>query len=166
MKYLNVAIFAGVAVVVAVASVSADMPFPHRKAGLWQGVTSMGGHSFSTEYCIDAASEAKMSAFSSNMRQKKCSASSITHNMDGSWTSTSTCEFMPGKTMTTHAVITGDFNSKYTVAVAPQGTSGPHMTMTVTWLGPCKPGMKGGDVVMSNGMTMNMMDNSMSGAPK
>ncbi len=37
--------------------------------------------------------------------------------------------------------------------------------MTMTWMGACKPGMKGGDVVMNNGMKMNVLDGTMSGGP-
>jgi hypothetical protein len=39
------------------------------------------------------------------------------------------------------------------------------MNMTMTWLGPCKPGMKGGDVIMSNGMKINALDGTASGLP-
>jgi hypothetical protein len=37
--------------------------------------------------------------------------------------------------------------------------------MTATWTGPCKPGMKGGDVIMSNGMKINLLDGTSSGQP-
>jgi hypothetical protein len=30
------------------------------------------------------------------------------------------------------------------------------MTMTMTWIGACEAGMRGGDVVMPNGAKMNM----------
>jgi hypothetical protein len=167
MRISKLALLAAIAVIASGAA-AADMPIPHRKAGLWEGVSSMpgmSGQSFSTKYCIDAASEAKMSAFSANLRNKKCSSVSIVHNMDGSWTSTSSCEFMPGKVMTSKAVITGDFNSKYTVTIYTNGATKPQLTMTVSYLGPCGPGMKGGDVIMPGGMKMNLMDNSTSGAP-
>jgi len=51
---------------------------------------------------------------------------------------------------TTHALISGDFNSKLTLVTTTEGGNRPEMTMT--WIGECKPGMKAGDVIMSNGM--------------
>ncbi len=77
------------------------------------------------------------------------SSSSLTHNMDGSWDSTSTCKFGTGAERTTHGHITGDANSKVTMVLTTGGSTTPEMTMTMTWLGACKPGMKGGDVIMS-----------------
>jgi Protein of unknown function (DUF3617) len=167
MRISKFALLAATAVI-ATGAASADSPIPHRKSGLWEAVTAMpglNGRNLTTKYCVDTASEAKMSAFSSNMREKKCSSASITHNMDGSWTSASSCEITPGKVMTSRAVITGDFDSKYTVTIYTNGATTPQMTMTVTYQGACAPGMKGGDVIMPGGRTMNLMDNTMSGAP-
>ena len=41
-------------------------------------------------------------------------------------------------------------------------TAAPEMTMTSTWLGPCGPGQRGGDVMMSNGTKYNLMDSAQS----
>ena len=144
--------------VTAVPAALADTPVPHQKLGLWQTSMKMEGQDFSSQSCVDAASEAQMNAFSAQLRSKKCKSSQVTHNMDGSWTSSSTCEFTPGQTRTTKATITGDFNSKFTIVVHADRPGEKDTTMTSTWLGACKPGMRGGDVVMSNGMKMNMMD--------
>jgi hypothetical protein len=143
----------------------ADMPVPHQKPGLWDSSMTMAGRDFKTESCVTEESQAKVSVFSSQMRQKNCSASSVTHNMDGSWTSTSTCKF--GATpRTTHARITGDFNSKITIEVMADDSDKPETSITMTWMGACKAGMKGGDVWMSNGMKMNVIDGTMSGMPQ
>jgi hypothetical protein len=32
------------------------------------------------------------------------------------------------------------------------------MTIQATWLGPCAAGQRPGDVIMGNGMTMNVLD--------
>ncbi len=143
---------------------SADTP-PQQRTGLWKASMTMMGNPFTTESCITAASQAKMSVFSSQTRQKNCSSSSISRNADGSWSYKSTCKFGNGAAHTSHAVIRGDFNSKLTLVMTTEGRSTPDMTMTMTWLGECKPGMKGGDVIMSNGMKMNMLDGTMSGLP-
>ena len=63
----------------------------------------------------------------------------------------------------------GDFNSAYTVevtsharwraadpGVAPGGET--HMKIAAQWIGACAAGQRPGDVVMSNGMTMNVLD--------
>jgi hypothetical protein len=143
----------------------ADTPAPHEKPGLWESSMTMMGQPITSQSCVTEESEAKMSVFSSQSRQKNCLSSSITHNMDGSWTSTSTCKFGPGPSRTTHAHITGDLNSKFTIVVSTDGSNTPEATMTMTWMGACKPGMKGGDVVMSNGMKMNALNGAMSGGP-
>jgi hypothetical protein len=163
MKYMFTAALA-VAAAITAALAFAETPAPHQKDGLWESSMMMMGKPFKTQSCVSEESQAKMSVFRAQMRQKNCSSSSITHNMDGSWTSSSTCKF-GGKSRTTHANITGDFNSKITMVLMADDGNTPEMTMTMTWVGACKPGMKGGDVIMSNGMKMNVLDGTMSGMP-
>src|ERR1700733_4941248 len=100
---------------------SADTPVPHQKDGLWESSMTMGGKPFTTQSCVTEESQAKMSVFSSQMRQKNCSSRSITHNIDGSWSSTSTCTF-GGKARTSHAHITGSFDSKITMVLTTEGS--------------------------------------------
>jgi hypothetical protein len=164
MRVANFAVLAGMAVAAA-GFAFADTPVPHQKDGLWYSSMTMMGKPFTTQSCVSEESQAKMSAFGAQSRQKNCSSSSITHNMDGSWTSTSTCKFGPGAARTTHAHITGDFNSKFTLVMMADGSNKPETTITMTWVGACKPGMKGGDVIMGNGMKMNVLDGTMSGVP-
>ena len=163
MKNLLSAALAGLVLTVAGAA-TADTPVPHQKDGLWESSMMMMGKPFTTQSCVSEESQAKMSVFSSQIRQKNCSSSSITHNMDGSWTSSSTCKF-GGASRTTHAHISGDFDSKITMVLMADGRSTPETTMTMTWMGPCKPGMKGGDVMMGNGIKMNVLEGTMSGLP-
>jgi len=144
----------------------AGTPLPHQKDGLWQSSAMMRGRPFTTQSCVSEESQAKMSAFSSQVRQRNCSASAIVRNPDGSWSSTSTCKFGPGMVRTMHTHITGDFNARYAMTMFADGSSKPEMTMTMTWMGPCKPGMRGGDVIMADGMKMNVLDGAMSGMPR
>ena len=67
--------------------------------------------------------------------------------------------------MTSHADITGDFNSAYTVKVTSHREGGPTgaardsvMTLDAKWLGACKADQKAGDIVMSGGLKMNIKD--------
>ena len=94
----------------------------------------------------------------------------------GTITVDSVCTF-GGTTTTSHAVVTGSFDSAYTMKVASTRAGGPpmpggapgaetHMTIEAKWLGPCAAGQKPGDVIMSNGMSMNVLDlQKMRGAP-
>lgn len=125
----------------------------------------MGGRDISDQVCLDAATEAKFSAFGSSMASKICQSRNVSRNPDGSWTIDSTCTMGHGLTTTNHVVVTGDFNSKFravvdsTMSGSPiAAVNGTHQSVIAsTWLGPCKPGQKGGDVVMSNGVKVNVM---------
>jgi hypothetical protein len=132
---------------------------PHRKPGLWRQTMTMEGMNMPmpvTQMCLDAASEAKMSMFGQNMRRGHCDSESFSRNLDGSISYSSSCDFGGSKTES-HGTVSGDFNSSYTVVVdtKSQGGDARKMTMTATWIGPCAPGQKGGDVVMPDGKVMN-----------
>src|SRR5277367_6363468 len=119
---------------------------PHQKPGLWQNDMVVAGQHVSNQSCVDAASEAQNSAFSAEVsKNRKCQHREITHNPDGSWTSVSTCESRPGVMRTSRADVSGDLNSKITLTMRSPPDAPPEMTMTSTWIGPCKPGQKGGD---------------------
>jgi hypothetical protein len=58
-------------------------------------------------------------------------------------------------------VITGSFDTDYTMVITSQGeaVSAPRTTtMSAKWLGPCAADQKPGDVIMPNGMKMNLLD--------
>jgi hypothetical protein len=65
---------------------------------------------------------------------------------------------------TSHTVFTGKYDSAY--RVESQSTYDPPLmgrkesktVIDAKWVGACKPGQKPGDMIMSNGMTMNMND--------
>jgi len=162
MKGFTISGLAGIAFVVA--NVAAADPLPHQKLGLWLQDTTTMGQRLTSQFCFDAATQARMSAFSSTMAHcDKCQPGPIVHGADGSWTNVNTCEFRPGVKRTTRAVISGDFNSKLTMTLTSLPGGAPIMNMTSTWTGPCKPGQRGGDVILSNGMKMNMLDLKASG---
>ena len=157
----------GVTAIILLASGSANaQPVPQQKPGLWQDDMVMNGRHISSQSCVSVESAAATSAFSAQVRKNdKCESHQITRNPDGSWTSISTCEFRPGVKRTSRTDASGDFDSKITMTMRSPPTAAPEMTMTATWLGACKPGQKGGDVIMSNGMKMNTLDGTMSGMP-
>jgi hypothetical protein len=60
-------------------------------------------------------------------------------------------------------VITGSFDSAYTMAVTVQ--SGRTITMNAKWFGPCAADQRPGDMIMGNGMTFNILDAQKHAAP-
>ena len=71
----------------------------------------------------------------------------------------------PRPTVTSHAEITGDFDSAYVVTTEAKSDKGPEQLRDTTtrieakWLGDCKPGQKPGDVVMpGGGFRLNVKD--------
>ena len=70
---------------------------------------------------------------------------------------------------TTHGVITGSFDSAYTMKISSRREGGPaipgmaaggksNMTIEAKHVGPCQAGQKPGDIMMGNGMKMNVLD--------
>jgi Protein of unknown function (DUF3617) len=153
---------------------------PHRKPGLWRQVMTMDGASPSgpgMQLCIDEASEAKMSAFAQRMPGAgHCPPTQFTRNLDGTVTFSESCDTGANGKASTTGVIRGDFNSGYTETMDTQYSgstvaqlNGAHkMIITATWLGPCAPGQKGGDLVLANGMKRNILDDEAkpTGAPQ
>jgi len=138
---------------------------PARKPGLWQIETSsvatgMGAQTM--KQCIDSATDQKMMQMGNDMASQmgaKCAKQSI-QKQGSAYVAESDCTFN-GVQMISKASYSGDFNSAYggdmSVTYNPpmMGMSSVQMKMTAKWLGECGS-LKPGDVVMSNGMTINM----------
>ena len=63
--------------------------------------------------------------------------------------------------MTSHIVVSGSFDSNYTMTITSEGGSLPAartITLEAKWLGPCAADQKPGDMLMSNGVKMNIID--------
>ncbi len=121
---------------------------PTRKAGLWEMKLVRTGSSMpdmTMQHCTDATTDKQMSTSFSPGKETVCG--------------------FAGTTITSHAEITGDFNSAYTVKSTSHSERGPTgaprdstTTIEAKWLGACKPDQKPGDIVMHGGMKMNIMD--------
>jgi len=132
---------------------------PSRKPGLWEVEMSIGSRAAQTmRQCIDAATDRMMQSGAGpgatcSKRDVQRSGNSIT--IDSACT-------IGGKATTTHSVITGSFDSAYTMTVTPQGDSAPGgkttITMAAKWLGPCAADQKPGDMIMANGVKTNVLD--------
>ncbi len=148
-----------------VADALAAVDLPVRKAGLWEmKMVRSGGstHDMTMQHCTDATTDKQMST-SFSPGKETCAKRDIQKTATG-YVSDSVCS-VAGMTITSHAEITGDFNSAYTVKSTSQ-TEGPMSgrpresttTVEAKWLGACKPDQKPGDIVMPGGMKMNILD--------
>jgi hypothetical protein len=138
---------------------------PKRKAGLWEIKIVVGGRETplrSIRQCADAETDALMSTNLEGLAGSKCEKLDVTDH-DGTVTVDAVCK-VGSATRATRAVITGDLNSAYRVAVVPgattQGTAGssdqPSMTIEAKWLGPCQQGQRAGDIILPGGVRLNI----------
>jgi hypothetical protein len=147
-----------------------EIDFPARKAGQWEiAMTSdtPGGMPNQTiKACIDAASDKQMMAAGFSMSKSMCSKQEMKQEGD-SYVIDSTCQVGP-MTSTSHIVITGDFQSAYTVkmtsemsgaAMMPGMPGSTSMTQEARWVSDaCTDGMAPGDMLMPGGMKVNVND--------
>jgi len=145
---------------------AAAVELPVRKAGLWEMkvlITGSPTPDMTMQQCTDATTDKEMSTSFSPMAKDVCSKQDIQKTATG-YVSDSVCG-IGGMSIKSHAVITGDFNSAYTVKSTSQSTGGPAgtprdstTTIEAKWLGACKPDQKPGDIVMPGGFKMNIKD--------
>lgn len=152
------------------ASPTLALDLPARKAGLWELKMEFEGRNLPAQVmrqCIDPETDKLMNMNFGGSNEQACSKQEMSRNGNGIVID-SVCKFGDATT-TSHAVMSGSFDSAYTVQVASTRKGGPplpgmapgaetHMTIAAKWLGPCAAGQKPGDVIMANGMTMNVLD--------
>lgn len=131
---------------------------PPRKAGLWEMKTTVSsGRTISMQQCVDAKTDEVMQATSAANAQRDCSKRDV-QKSGNTITINSVCT-MAGKPRTAHTVITGSFDSGYTMAITSQTDAAPRtMNIEAKWLGPCAADQKPGDTIMPNGAKMNVLD--------
>jgi Protein of unknown function (DUF3617) len=132
---------------------------PNRKAGLWEITTDAGNQAMKIQQCIDAATDHAMQARGGAAPQGDCSKRDV-QKSGNTTTIDSVCTF-GGKTRTSHVVITGSFDSEYTMTVTGQTEGQPAgrtVTLSAKWLGPCAADQRPGDMIMPNGMKMNIQN--------
>jgi Protein of unknown function (DUF3617) len=149
-------------------ALSAELP--SRKPGLWEVQTSFSNGKVPAQVirqCVDAATDQMMQSRVGVRSQKECSKRDLQKSA-GSITIDSICTGAGGKTRTSHIVITGSFDSAYTMTVTSQNeeaTESRTITMAAKWIGPCAADQKPGDMIMANGKKINLMDAQKLGAP-
>jgi len=139
---------------------------PLRKAGLWEMKMVRSGSplpDMTMQHCTDETTDKEMSSALSPMSKEVCSKRDIQQTATG-YVTDSECS-VAGMSITSHAEISGDFNSAYTVKTTAHSDHGPAglprdttMTVEAKWLGACKPDQKPGDIVMPGGFKLNIKD--------
>lgn len=145
-----------------VISSAAALDMPARKPGLWDLKMDFDGQRMPTrtmKQCVDAATDKLMNSPTGGnpMAREQCSKQDV-KQVGGTIVIDSVCK-VGNTTNTTHAVVSGDFNSNYTVKVDTQSQGGPPTKMSIAakWAGPCAAGQRPGDM-MIEGMTINIID--------
>lgn len=156
--------------VLSCASPALALDLPPRKAGLWELKMEFEGRNLPAQVmrqCVDPETDKLMNMNFAGSNEQACSKQEMSRN-GNSITIDSVCKFGEATT-TSHAVMTGSFDSAYSVRVSSTRSGGPplpgmapgaetHMAIAAKWLGPCAAGQKPGDVIMANGMTINVLD--------
>jgi hypothetical protein len=146
------------------AALAEDLPL--RKAGLWEmKIVKVGGSvpEMTMQHCTDATTDKEMNNSVSPLAKQICSKQDIQKTATG-YVTDSVCS-VAGVSMTTHAEISGDFNSAYTVTStthSDKGLTGKPLDaatkIQAKWLGDCQPGQKPGDILMPGGFKLNVKD--------
>jgi hypothetical protein len=167
MKRQSLVFCGGLLLLTMSAAVAQAVDLPVRKAGLWEmKMVRAGGPmpEMTMQHCTDEAVDKEMNNNVSPMAKQICSKQDVQKTATG-YVSDSVCN-VAGTTTTSHAEITGDFSSAYTVKSTAHiqggvaGAAGRDSTTTIEakWLGPCKADQKPGDIVMPGGFKMNVKD--------
>ena len=142
---------------------------PSRKPGLWEVRQIIGTAktpALVVKQCIDAATDHLLQSSTGPYSADLCPSRSVQKSAD-EMTIDSSCT-IAGKTAKTHAVIAGSFDSAYRMMVTSQGEGAPGSDITLSieakWLGPCAADQKPGDLVMGNGVKLNILDAQKQGA--
>jgi Protein of unknown function (DUF3617) len=131
---------------------------PARKPGLWEVKTTIDGQgrTVTVQQCIDAATDQMLQSSTGPFSAPLCAEREVKKS-DNGMTIDSRCNFN-GKAASAHADVTGSFDSAYTMTVTAEGGELPPIKMTSEgkWLGACAAGQRPGDVVMANGVKINI----------
>jgi hypothetical protein len=148
----------------AVPAIADPIELPARKPGLWEMkmLASSGAPGMTMQHCTDETTDKFMNTTFSPMAKDMCSKNEMTKTATG-YATDSVCN-IGGVANTSHADITGDFNSAYKMKVTSHsdGVKGAARDATIEleakWLGACKPDQRPGDIMMPGGMKMNVKD--------
>lgn len=151
-------------------SVSASaQDLPARKPGLWEIKMAFEGRALplkDVRHCVDQSTDKMMNSALGLASLQACSKKDV-QKSGNTTTIDSVCK-IGGANTTSHAVISGNFDSAYSVSVTSMSEGGPkgkgmpkgetHLTIDARYLGPCERGQKPGDIMMGQGLKMNIQN--------
>jgi hypothetical protein len=115
------------------------------------------------QYCIDATADKVMILIAGPLDPDECQKIDMQRFGDAV-----TIDFactMNGKPATAHTVVSGSFDSAYTMTLTVQAEDVPvsarTQTITGTWLGPCAAEQRPGDIIspaLPNGARLNILN--------
>lgn len=156
----------GVSLVLGATRVWAEVP-PQRQPGLWEIVVQTKGEAErrTVKQCIDQATDAKLinmeGALNAGM-QSPCRRAELSKVSDG-FESLSDC--VVGRTrVLSKGLLKGDLAKVYAGEISTSfdppflGIKDRQFQVKATWVGPCPADMKVGDMVISTGSKMNVLD--------
>jgi Protein of unknown function (DUF3617) len=149
----------GAAVLIAlVPGVALGADLPPRKSGLWEIKMAFEGRPGAQAFqqCVDPETDAIMQSSATNIGSQ-CSKRDVVKSGD-TITIDSVCS-VAGKEASSHAVVKGSFDSGYTMTVSSKSDAAAiNLTVTGKWLGPCEAGQRPGDLILPNGIKLNLKD--------
>lgn len=154
--------FVGVAFACAAPASALDLP--PRKPGLWDIRMVMEGRSLpamNAQHCLDAETDKLLGIMGNESMRGACSKNEL-QKVGDTYVIDAVCKFGPAN-MTTKSIVTGSFDSAYTVKTTSVSDGGPapgksEMTIEARWAGACQAGQKPGDIMMGDGIKMNVRD--------
>ncbi len=148
---------------------AAALDLPKRKSGLWEMTMTHEGQQAQAgmpggkmQMCIDEKIDDLAQQMGESAAREMCTKAEFRREGDR-YVGNSVCKFN-GTTATTRMVLTGRFDAEYQADLDTRfeppmnGRGQSRMTIKGRWVGPCKQGQRPGDMVMPNGMTINMFD--------
>jgi len=131
---------------------------PKRKSGLWD-ITRTSTYTEDQPHhmrlCVDEASDNALLQLAEGMRGEACGTDKLSRDGDNLVVD-ATCK-LRASTSQTHAVITGKFDSGYTIQSKSTykpplaGKAEGHAVLVAKWTGPCLAGQRPGETIMENG---------------
>ena len=166
---------ASAALLLCVAATAGAQDFPKRKSGLWEiktnattpGPAGANPGPVVMQMCIDEKTDNAAQQQAGGFSKQNCSKQDVKRS--GTTMTVDTVCNLGQTTATTHSVFTGSFDSAYKVDT--KSTYDPPLggmreggaVIEAKWLGACKADQRPGDMILGNGMKMNM--NDFNGAP-
>lgn len=155
-----------VATSIALPALADDLGIPARKPGEWKiqmvPETTKAAPAMTFQVCLDAETDKALMQAGAGMAGGKCTTSAPMQQ-DGGIAFDGSCDLGGMKTKS-HTVVSGDFQSSYTMKITSDVEGGPAampkhsvITQNATWVGACPAGMAPGDMLMPGGMKVNAL---------